>query len=566
MQDIRLPGTSPNEIRFWLNDLRFHIIDEWDGIESSVGLERSDGLAFVVNGKIDGNARNDAGTQIMSPLIGAVLHAAPKKGMVIGLGTGSSAGWLAAVDTIERVDVVELEPAIVEVARRCEPVNHGAMANSKIRVIPGDGRELLMTSRDRYDLIASEPSNPYRAGIASLYTREFYEAVASRLAPGGIFSQWVQAYEVDQGTIRLITATLASVFSDVQAWRTHPGDLLFTCAMDKPVLSVPRMRERLAAEPFRSAMLAAWGVAGLEGFLGSYIAGDSFLRESGRREPLNTDDRMLAEFGFARGFTANLFVMNDIRQAARAAGAHRPAVRDGEVDWAKVDTNASLHQAWQIVVDWDPATESDAQTAYRAYVDRAFDILLQVWESGRWKITEPQETLMLAEALANAGDDRARPLIEDVRARWPATAAAIEALRLLRAQDFAGAQRELEKALTGLRVDPFHPRLAVSSTVALAQAMGAADPEFAPRIFTLLEEPFSVRIQDAERIQALLLISKDLDPAFGVRAIAQLEPNVYWREGFLRFRLDCYERTGNVLAGLARRELDAFLEAKEPVL
>src|SRR6201999_1165051 len=97
--------------------------------------------------------------------------------------------------------VFELEPAILRVAKACAPVNQNALENPKVKVRIGDARESLLTTREKYDLIASEPSNPYRAGVASLCTREYYRAVSNRLRPGGLFLQWVQAYEVDTQTI-----------------------------------------------------------------------------------------------------------------------------------------------------------------------------------------------------------------------------------------------------------------------------------------------------------------------------------------------------------------------------
>src|SRR4029079_1574121 len=128
------------------------------------------------------------------------------------LGTGSTAGWLGAVPTIERVDVVEFEPTILRGAKDCEAVNQHALSNPKVHVIIGDGREVLLSTSQKYDVIASEPSNPYRAGIASLFTREFYQPAALRLSAGGIFAQWVQAYEIDARTLGTVYATMGSVF------------------------------------------------------------------------------------------------------------------------------------------------------------------------------------------------------------------------------------------------------------------------------------------------------------------------------------------------------------------
>ena len=101
----------------------------------------------------------------------------------------------------EKVDVAELEPAILEVAERSALANEDVLQNPKVRVMLGDARELLRASRSEYDLIISEPSNPYRIGIASLFTTEYYEAARARLRPGGMFVQWIQGYEIDAKTL-----------------------------------------------------------------------------------------------------------------------------------------------------------------------------------------------------------------------------------------------------------------------------------------------------------------------------------------------------------------------------
>ena len=124
-----------------------------------------------MNGKSDGSAlrrRADAGDG-RAGRRGAPSRC-PAAALVIGLGTGSTAGWLAQVPSIERVDVVELEPAVAEVARLCALVNRDCLGNPRIHLHVGDGRELLLTSRQQYDIVFSEPSNPYRVGVSSLFT------------------------------------------------------------------------------------------------------------------------------------------------------------------------------------------------------------------------------------------------------------------------------------------------------------------------------------------------------------------------------------------------------------
>ena len=271
------------ESRVWMNSVRRTLLADAEGRESSIALLRDDDLGLIVNGKSDGSARRDAGTQVMAGMIAALLHPHPRTSMIVGLGTGTTAGWLAAVPAMQRVDVVELEPAVIRMAREYALVNHDALDNPKVRVTAGDARETLLVSRARYDIIFSEPSNPYRAGVASLYTREFYEAAAERLERGGIFAQWVQTYSIDAQTARSIYATLTSVFPYVQTWTTNPGDVVLLASREPLTLDVNAMRRRLGQEPFRGATHVAWRVESAEGVLAHFIANEhvaaAFSRE-----------------------------------------------------------------------------------------------------------------------------------------------------------------------------------------------------------------------------------------------------------------------------------------------
>src|SRR6185295_4165161 len=222
---------SANHFRDWVHAQQRAIVWDEDGTESSVALAAEpNGYAFIVNGKSDGSARGDAGTQVMLGLLGAILNPGARRSLVIGLGTGGSAGWLGAVPGMDRVDVVELEPLIVDVARACDEVNRELLRNLKVHLTIGDARETLLTGREGYDLIASEPSNPFRAGVASLFTREYYAAARERLTDNGVFLQWVQLYEIDARTLATVYATMASVFPHVEAWEAGGGDLVLVAA------------------------------------------------------------------------------------------------------------------------------------------------------------------------------------------------------------------------------------------------------------------------------------------------------------------------------------------------
>ena len=141
-----------------------------------------------------------------------------------------------------------------------------ALENPKIRIRSGDAREVLLTSRARYDIIFSEPSNPYRAGISSLFTEEFYAVIRDRLAPGGLFLQWVQAYEVDGQTLRTVYATIGAVFPEVETW---PSCADAGRPTDRSRDDVATLRARVDESPQGALALAgdrrggaAWWLAG----------------------------------------------------------------------------------------------------------------------------------------------------------------------------------------------------------------------------------------------------------------------------------------------------------------
>jgi spermidine synthase len=305
----KLEDISRNDAQELMHLRRRQCIWEAEGVESSVAIMATDSLSFVVNGKADGNAIFDAGTQIGLGLVGPLLCESPRTALVVGLGTGESAGWLADVKSISSVDVIELEPAVVEMARRCAASNRSALENPKLRLHFNDAREFLLTSGQDYDLIVSEPSNPYRAGIASLYTREFYQAVADRLSDEGLLLQWLQGYEVDERTVRIVMHTLRSVFPSMQVWRTRSRDLLFVCGKSADVLEfdADTLRRRMADPAIADGLRYAWRAVDVEGVLAHYVCGQATIEEflDDARQPrdalpLNTDDRNVLEYAFAK--------------------------------------------------------------------------------------------------------------------------------------------------------------------------------------------------------------------------------------------------------------------------
>jgi len=566
------PLRGPNGYRAWVNDSRRFVLWEREGVESSVAVHALAGLAFVVNGKVDGNARDDAPTQVMGGLLGALLRPEVHRSLVIGLGTGSTAGWLADIPGMERTDVVELEPAILQVARLCAPVNRSALDNPRVHVTTGDAREVLMTGRGQYDLVFSEPSNPYRAGIASLFTREFYQAVDSRLSPDGVFLQWVQAYEVDERTISTILATLASVFPEVEVWQVHNVDLVFVASRRPLRHDADSLAARIRQEPFASALRDAWRVIDVSELLSGFVAGPALARHVlAMGGEINTDDRNSVEFSFARMVAQKtVFDVRRMRTIAAALGADRPAV-SGPIDWDRVARRRV--EIYTIASDWASlsrhasAEERDRVIAHRLYANGRLASAVDTFRNQPRPPSGLVEIALFAEGLAERGDTDAAPYIRALGAAVPAEADAAAARLAYRLGRVDVAVDALVSAFTRYRSDPWPSQAAMGRALALAREIVAANPGTGPRLYDALGLPFSVRALDQERLFLRIFVARSGGLWERCReAVAPLEPHLPWRPDILRARAECFERAGDPRAKQAAADLQAFLGAEKPTL
>lgn len=561
---------TKNELRHWLNEQRYAVTWDTDGRESSIALHRLYDTAFIMNGKTDGSALGDATTQIMGGLLGALVHGHVERALVIGLGTGSTAGWLGAIPEVQTVDVVEIEPAIEVVARELAAVNHDVLDNPKVRFFAGDAREVLLTTPKRYDLVFSEPSNPYRAGIASLFTREFYEAVRARLAPGGVFVQWVQGYDIDGESVRIVYTTLSQVFGSVTSWQADVSDLLLIVRNEDSALDVAALSTRMAGEPYRTALMGVWRVDDVEGLLAHYVAGPALARgvaEAAGETRVNTDDHNLLEFALAKALgKPSGYSVNELHAAAVARGMGRPEIV-GDVDWERVVrgrmTITMGRDSKPPPVDQDSLAPADKlrHRAFRAWAASRYDAVLTTWS----ELGEPPRTviehMVVADALAVAGRGaEAAPLLLALARELPTEALAIEARAAFFAGDSPRAHRLSTDALTAYRTDPWPTPELMVRTLDVVLALAKRHPELVEPILVLLSEPFvtdSLRLwRERTRVEIAALHP---DPGRCVAALSAFEPHAWWERDFLELRETCYARARHPLAARARAELDRFI-------
>jgi spermidine synthase len=570
-------NTSPNKLRDIEATRRRKTVWEADGIESSVSVADDEGYAFIVNGKGDGHARLDAGTQVMGGVLAGLLHPAPRRAVVIGLGTGTTAGWLGALPTMEHVDVVEIEPAIVHVAEMCTAVNRDVLHNPKVRIVAGDGREFLLARGAKYDVISSEPSNPYRAGIASLFTAEFYNACLSRIETGGVFIQFLQAYEVDAPTIRTAYATITSVFPYVETWQSQSGDLLLVGAREPLRYDAATVAARLRNPVVAEGVWRVWWATDAAGVLAHFICGDATARGLGNGSRRNTDDRTLIEYAFARTLgqgNVEAFRASDLRDLARMRvddlprGASDPSTR-AAVERRRMSTGIPDNS----LVDLSRTPAGDLAIrggAQNGYVTADYARTWMMWQAASAMVETPLETLSYGEALANRGDEHALQYIAALQRVAP-----IEAQTLLarlrwrqgRADDAAAA---LSAAFRAYRSNPWP--LPVVMTRALRLVVEIAEQPQAssvwPQLLDAISQPFAIHMFDEYRRSAELLLADRMATSMVCteterRLIASYEPDFPWQQDYLRKRAQCYAQAGDPRAARAERDWQEYL-SNEP--
>jgi len=177
------------------------------------------------SGKGDASSHHDRLTQALSAHIPLLFHPNPEKVMVVGLASGMTAGE-ALLYPVKQLDVLEINDQVVKGAEFFNPWNNNCLTNPRTRIILQDGRNHLELAREAYDVIISEPSNPWMAGLANLFTMDYFETVRERLSEDGFFVQWFYSYDMDWPTFSMVGRTFAEIFPDSFLMKTMASDYL----------------------------------------------------------------------------------------------------------------------------------------------------------------------------------------------------------------------------------------------------------------------------------------------------------------------------------------------------
>ncbi|MFN0020600.1 MAG: fused MFS/spermidine synthase [Pirellulaceae bacterium] len=235
------------------------IVYHGEGMNSSVAVGMQGDLTrtFHVSGKVEASSLpHDMRLQRMLGHIPALVHPKPKSVLIVGCGAGVTAGSFVVHPDIERIVICELEPLIPQVvAKYFEVENYGVVNDKRVEVVYDDARHYILTTRENFDVITSDPIHPWVKGAAVLYTREYFDLCKRRLKPGGVITQWVPLYESNAAAVKSEVATFFEVFPEGSVWGNDQGgygyDTVLLGQVDPLRIDVDELVKRLNREDHR---------------------------------------------------------------------------------------------------------------------------------------------------------------------------------------------------------------------------------------------------------------------------------------------------------------------------
>lgn len=267
-----------------------------EGINCTVGVGKQGKHTYLtVNGKADASTSDDdMATQMLVGYLPMLFVDSPKDVLVIGFGSGITVSCVANFP-VRRIDVAEIERAVIDASRCFEKENKNVLLDPRLRFHYEDGRNFLLQNKQVYDAIISEPSNPWIEGVASLYTVDFYRLAAQRLDVDGIMCQWMHLYHMSPRDVEMIVKTFTSVFPHVSVWKTNEADVVLLGSRRPFVWQSTRIAARVASDKvYRD--LASLGYNSLVSLLTGYRMNTDGARRFSRNAVVNTDDHNILEY------------------------------------------------------------------------------------------------------------------------------------------------------------------------------------------------------------------------------------------------------------------------------
>lgn len=260
-------------------------------------------LAIAVNGKNDSATLGDLSTLKLLAHLPALLSEQRQKMLVIGLGTGITAGEMTLYPEAQRIDIAEISPSVAAALPNFDEANHTVRNDPRVHIQIGDAFRTLTRSLEKWDIIASEPSNLWVSGVESLFSREFYRLAREHLNQNGIMAQWAQIYDASPTMLAMIANTMHQEFAYVRAFMVNTGDIMFLASNhDFSANDLIRAESVLSSNAKVSKSLGSISLGSLDSILIKEIWSPSYISENFSSSALQTLDHPRLHYLAAKDF------------------------------------------------------------------------------------------------------------------------------------------------------------------------------------------------------------------------------------------------------------------------
>lgn len=285
-----------NDFRNMCLNMEVHYYHEDDdGVVAIAGNPNARGISLFINGKADASSYSDMCVQKLLGHLPMFFNPGAHDALVVGLGSGSSAGSVLTHPGT-RVDCVEISPAVAEAVRYFDDANGNVRQNPNFNLIIEDARSYVSSTAKTYDVVVSEPTNPWIAGVGNLFSREYYQSVNRILKPGGVMAQWLQTYEMSDDLARVVIRTVKSVFPHVYVFEGQSDDYVLLASRE-PLKPDYALMEQMLQVPTVKEDLGRISIDSVAALLGRQVmTPDSVNRLIGAQGPVNSDEFPLLEY------------------------------------------------------------------------------------------------------------------------------------------------------------------------------------------------------------------------------------------------------------------------------
>jgi spermidine synthase len=340
-----------------------------EGAQSIVSaVQSADILFFITNGRVEAsNNHHDMQCQYVLGHLPMLLHKKPRHVFVLGTGSGMTLGAVSVHPTVEQITLAEIEPEVIGVAKTFGIDNHYILnkPDPRLKVVFNDGRNFLLTTKDKFDVITADPVHPWFSGAGYLYSTEYFRLAAHKLNPGGIICQWLPLYELTGENLKSVVRTIRENFAYAMIWVTH-YDAEIIASNSPLIINEHDLDQRISARQVLDD-LRQIKMGSAEDFLSYFVMGTEGATAYSRGGRINTDDNLYLEFSAPRSIGMEYLRAANLAEILQNRERILPYLSRPEAESERVRQQAKWEEIYHAALLEDRVHVLDVEGKYMTY-------------------------------------------------------------------------------------------------------------------------------------------------------------------------------------------------------